>query len=146
MSVNKAVHKLNIDLSRMNKAEQREKKAEAAQKKAVTAEKTALAGIKAQETQLIDQFMANPTTDPQAVPQSQVYGRVVHRLPAVGRAMVAATSPQARLVLLALLILVVAPELVALCGPGAPVGRHRRHHRTGAGPRAAQPVTAVPSR
>ena len=89
---------------------------------------------------------ANPTTDPQAVPQSQVYGRVVHRLPAVGRAMVAATSPQARLVLLALLILVVAPELVALCGPGAPVGRHRRHHRTGAGPRAAQPVTAVPSR
>src|SRR5438874_1712116 len=69
MSVNKAVHKLNIDLSRMNKAEQREKKAEAAQKKAVTAEKTALAGIKAQETQLIDQFMANPTTDPTQLAQ-----------------------------------------------------------------------------
>jgi len=69
MSVNKAVHTLNVDLSHLSKAEKNEKKASTAVTKAGASEKSALANIQAQEKAIVDQFTASPPTD--AAPQTQ---------------------------------------------------------------------------
>lgn len=55
---------------------------------------------------------ANAEPDPDAVPASRVYGTVAAHLPWLGRPLYAATTPAARLVLLALVLLLVAPDLV----------------------------------
>jgi signal peptidase len=55
---------------------------------------------------------ANADPDPDAVPADRVYGTVVWHVPLLGRLLYTATTPAARLVLLALLILLVTPELV----------------------------------
>lgn len=60
----KAVHKLNADLARMRHAAAGEKKALAQAKSATAAEKQAKAQLAAQEQQMIDAFVAAPTTDP----------------------------------------------------------------------------------
>jgi signal peptidase len=57
---------------------------------------------------------ANADTDPDAVPASRVYGTVAWHVPWLGRPLYDATTPGARLVLLALLILLLAPDLVRL--------------------------------
>ena len=58
MSVNKAVHKLNVDLSHLKTAQARVKTAQAKVAKARAGEKTALKNIASQEKAIIDQFQA----------------------------------------------------------------------------------------
>jgi hypothetical protein len=64
MTVNKAVRKLHNDLSKLHQAEGTEKKAEAKVKADQAGEKKALASLAAQQSQLIDAFVAAPPTDP----------------------------------------------------------------------------------
>jgi signal peptidase I len=54
---------------------------------------------------------ANAEPDPDAVPAVRVYGTVAGHLPWLGRPLYAATTPPARLVLLALVLLLVTPDL-----------------------------------
>jgi signal peptidase len=71
---------------------------------------------------------ANADPDPDAVPASRVYGTVAGHVPWLGRPLYAATTPRARLVLLAFLLLLVTPDLVRLAGGRRPQanGAHRR--------------------
>ncbi|MBS2029600.1 MAG: hypothetical protein JST54_16985, partial [Deltaproteobacteria bacterium] len=61
--MNKAVHKLNADLSRYSKAQKAEKSAEGALTKAKTSEQNALKSIATQRQAIADQFQSNPTMD-----------------------------------------------------------------------------------
>ena len=62
--MNKAVHKLNTDLSKYTKAQKTEKSAETALTKATTTEKNTLKSIDTQRQAIADQFQSNPNMDP----------------------------------------------------------------------------------
>ena len=61
--MNKAVHKLNVDLSRYSKAQKAEKSAEGALTKATTSEQNALKSIATQRQAILDQFQNTPNMD-----------------------------------------------------------------------------------
>jgi hypothetical protein len=75
MSVNKSVHKLNVELQKMNKAEKAERAAEASEKKLGTTEKNTLSQISGQEQAIFDQFQSGTlTTAQQQKALTQLFG------------------------------------------------------------------------
>lgn len=62
MSVNKAVHKLNVDLQHLRHAQAAEKKVAASETKVKAHEKTTLASLGAQQQKLVDQFVSSGST------------------------------------------------------------------------------------
>lgn len=62
MSVNKAVHKLNVDLQHLRQAKAAENKVVAAEKKATAQEKATLSRLAAQEKAIVDTFVSKGST------------------------------------------------------------------------------------